>query len=123
MTPGGLDAGAKTATLDFDGTTVVAITRPAARRADHLAGAEPDAERSPRFRPTGSSGAALQETGPWAMFRLLGRARMKRTGPAGRFTLTFSQGEREAVFEVRADSIVNPFAPGPLQEFRCPTVQ
>ena len=40
-----------------------------------------------------------------------------------RYTLTFTLGNREATFEIRAASVLNPFAPGVLQDFRCPSVR
>ncbi|MBV9654290.1 MAG: type VI secretion system membrane subunit TssM [Acetobacteraceae bacterium] len=123
MIPVGLDSNAKTATLDFDGTQVTATHDPP--RAVQITWPGPNRMQNVRlsFDPPASANAALAETGPWAMFRLLGHGQLQRTGAPDRFRLTFRQGEREAVFEVRADSIVNPFAPGPLQDFRCPVVQ
>jgi type VI secretion system protein ImpL len=48
---------------------------------------------------------------------------MKQGDSPERYTLTFQVGDREAVFEIRAGSVLNPFAAGVLQDFRCPTVQ
>jgi type VI secretion system protein ImpL len=71
--------------------------------------------------PRGGTGV-LSETGPWAMFRLFGRGTLQQAGSPERYLLTFSLGERSAAFEIRAGSVMNPFAPGVLQDFRCPSV-
>jgi type VI secretion system protein ImpL len=57
------------------------------------------------------------------MFRLFGHASLQQAGSSERYNLTFRVGGREAVFEIRAASVLNPFAPGVLQDFRCPSVQ
>ncbi len=72
--------------------------------------------------PAGGTGV-LQDAGPWALFRLFSRGVLTQGGSAERYTLTFSLGERQAVFEIRAGSVLNPFAPGMLQEFRCPVIK
>jgi type VI secretion system protein ImpL len=64
----------------------------------------------------------LSETGPWAMFRLFGRGTLQQAGSPERYILTFALGDRRASFEIRAGSVMNPFAPGVLQDFRCPAV-
>jgi type VI secretion system protein ImpL len=72
--------------------------------------------------PQGGTGV-LSETGPWAMFRLFARGTLQQAGSPEIYTLTFAIGERSATFELRAASVINPFAPGVLQEFRCPAVR
>ena len=58
------------------------------------------------------------------MFRLFARARMQQQAASPeRYNLTFQLGDRQAVFEIRVRSSVNPFAPAVLQDFRCPTVR
>jgi type VI secretion system protein ImpL len=124
ISPISLDAGAKQATLDLDGATIVSIHGPP--RATQITWPGPTRTQTVRlvFDPPPSGGsAALQDTGPWAMFRMFGRARMKQGDSPERYTLTFQVGDREAVFEIRAGSVLNPFAAGVLQDFRCPTVQ
>ena len=64
----------------------------------------------------------LAQTGPWAMFRLFGQGTLQQAGSPERYTLSFSLGGRSATFELRAASVMNPFAPGVLQDFRCPSV-
>jgi type VI secretion system protein ImpL len=73
------------------------------------------------FDPPPSSGPpVLQANGPWALFRLFSQGNLQQAGSADRYTLTFNLGDRQAVFEIRAGSVLNPFAPGVLRDFRCP---
>ncbi len=72
--------------------------------------------------PPGGTGV-LAQTGPWAMFRLFGQGTLQQAGSPERYTLSFSRGGRSATFELRAGSVMNPFAPGVLQDFRCPSVR
>ena len=72
--------------------------------------------------PAGKPGA-ITESGPWAMFRLFVRGDLQQAGSSEIYRLSFQHGERRAAFEIRAGSVLNPFMPGLLQQFRCPTVQ
>ncbi len=123
ITPVSVDRMTRQAALDLDGTPVIAsheaprstqITWPssAATSAAHLV-----------FDPP-SSGApnGLQDTGPWSMFRLFGRGKLRPGTSPGRYMLTFQIGDRQAVFEIRASAGLDPFTPGLLQDFRCPEV-
>jgi type VI secretion system protein ImpL len=124
IAPISLDAGARQATLDLDGTAIVSIHGPP--RATQITW--PGANRTQTVRlvfdpPPAGGPSAVTDTGPWAMFRMFGRARMKQGDSPEKYTLTFQVGDREAVFEIRAGSVLNPFAVGVLQDFRCPSVQ
>jgi type VI secretion system protein ImpL len=72
--------------------------------------------------PTGAA-SALQETGPWSLFRLFARGRLQQAAAPGRYNLTFQIGDRQAVFELRTNAAANPFTPELLQEFHCPVLQ
>ena len=119
--PVSIDNGAKQVTLDFDGTTLVYAHGPL--RAMSVTWPGPNRMNSARlvFDPPPSSGPpVLQANGPWALFRLFSQGNLQQAGSADRYTLTFNLGDRQAVFEVRAGSVLNPFAPGVLRDFRCP---
>ncbi|HEY0419024.1 MAG TPA: type VI secretion IcmF C-terminal domain-containing protein, partial [Acetobacteraceae bacterium] len=76
------------------------------------------------FDPQPSSGPpVLQETGPWALFRLFGRGVLTQAGGAERYQLAFTLADRRVTFDIRAASVQNPFAPGILQGFKCPTLK
>jgi type VI secretion system protein ImpL len=127
ITPIGADSGTKQATLDLDGTTIV-YTRGTQRPTQVI---WPTFSLQPTMRlvfdpPAGE----LRESGPWALFRLFGHARVQpqpqpqpQPGTADRYSLTFQVGQRQAVFDVRLPAGLNPLAPGLLQEFHCPSVR
>jgi type VI secretion system protein ImpL len=121
ITPVELDAGAKQVTLDLDGMSVTYAHGPL--RSTQVIW--PGANRMNNVRlvfdppPAGASGT-LQESGPWALFRLFGRGNLVQGSAPELYRLSFKIGEREAVFEIRAGSVLNPFAPGTLRDFRCP---
>ncbi len=124
ITPVRLDPGAAQVSLDFDGTSVTYAHGPP--RATQITWPGPTRIQNARLvfdpPPPGGTGV-LSESGPWAMFRLFGRGVIRQAGSPERYTLTFDLGPRQAVFEIRAASVLNPFAPGLLAEFRCPTVR
>jgi type VI secretion system protein ImpL len=73
------------------------------------------------FDPLPSAGAGIfQASGAWALFRLFEKGSVQRSDWADRYTLSFANGERQASFEIRAGSVINPFAPGLLAGFQCP---
>lgn len=58
--------------------------------------------------------------GPWALFRLLDRARIEPLGAPEKFKASFEAGGQRASFEVTAASVRNPLRLRELAEFRCP---
>jgi type VI secretion system protein ImpL len=72
-----------------------------------------------QFLPPLEGYSGLSEEGPWALFRVFDKARITRTPNPAIFILTFTIQEREAKFELRASSAVNPFQLSDLQSFRC----
>ena len=124
LTPVSLDPGAKQVMLDFDGVVVNYDHGPL--RSTQITWPGPNRMTNVRLRfdppPAGGTGV-LQASGPWALFRLFGQGQLVQAGSAERYQLTFQIGERRAVFEIRAGSVLNPFAPGVLQEFRCPALR
>ncbi|MBL6613108.1 MAG: type VI secretion system membrane subunit TssM [Reyranella sp.] len=123
ITPIELDPGASMVSLEFDGTSVTYAHGPA--RSTQITWPGPNRMTNVRLvfepHPAGGTGV-LSETGPWAMFRLFARGTLQQAGSPERYLLTFNLGERSATFEIRAGSVMNPFAPGVLQDFRCPVV-
>jgi type VI secretion system protein ImpL len=121
VTPLDLDPGARQVTLDLGGASVSYAHGPARATAVSWPAAGGSAARLV-FDPP-APGAALQASGPWALFRLIGQGSLQAQGSSDSYTLTFQQGERRAVFAVRAGSVLNPLAPGVLQDFRCPALR
>jgi type VI secretion system protein ImpL len=122
ITPLSLDDGAKQVTLTLGGTTITYAH--GAPRATEITWPGPSGTDNVQlaFDPPPKNGAGtLQDSGPWALFRLFGRGELRRSGSADRYTLTFQSGERQASFEIRAGSVHNPFTPGLLRGFQCPS--
>jgi type VI secretion system protein ImpL len=63
----------------------------------------------------------IETQGPWALFRLIDKARKENAGPQT-FLATFGEGDATAVFRISLPSERNPFSRGGLWSFRCPTV-
>jgi type VI secretion system protein ImpL len=123
ITPTTLDNGARQVTLDLDGLTVSNVHGPT--RATQVTW--PGTNRMQNVRlifdpPSSGATGVFTATGPWALFRLFGQGSLVQAGSPELYTLSFRQGDRQAAFEIRAGSVLNPFAPGVLQEFRCPTL-
>jgi type VI secretion system protein ImpL len=122
ITPVSADAATRQVALDLDGTTIV-YTR-GTQRSTQVTWPSFSLQPTLRLVFDPPLAGAVQETGPWALFRLLGRGRLQaQAGATDRYTLTFQLGDRQAVFEVRVQASANPLAPGLLQDFHCPTVR
>jgi len=70
--------------------------------------------------PMTGSASGITEEGPWALFRLFDRAKLYKFARSEQFALTFNVDGRDAAFELRANSAINPFKLNELQQFRCP---
>jgi type VI secretion system protein ImpL len=122
--PVSADSGTRQVTLDFDGTSVVYAQGPT--RPTQITWPGPNRMTNLRlvFDPAPSSGApVLQAAGPWALFRLFGQGRLERGGGSELYALTFNLADRQVAYDIRAGSVQNPFAPGVLQDFRCPSLR
>ena len=116
-----IDTNAKQVTLDLDGLSIVYAHGP--QRATSVTWPGPNRMNNARlvFDPGPSSGQpVLQATGPWALFRLFGMGTLEQNGGSDSYKLSFTVGDRNASFEIRAGSVLNPFAPGVLRDFKCP---
>ena len=124
ITPVDLDPGATQVSLELDGTSVTYAHGPS--RSTQIVWPGPNRIQNVRlvFDPPPSGGTGvLAENSPWGMFRLFGLGTLTQAGSRERYTLSFALGNRQATFELRAASVLNPFAPGLLQDFRCPSVR
>jgi len=124
ITPVGVDPGASQVSLELDGTSIVYSRGPSI--STQIVWPGPNRIQNVRLvfdpPPAGGTGV-LAENSPWGMFRLFGRGVLTPAGSRESYTLSFSLGNRQATFELRAASVLNPFTPGILQEFRCPSVR
>jgi type VI secretion system protein ImpL len=112
-----IDSNAKQVTLDLDGQSIVYAHGPA--RSTPVTWPGPN--RMTNVRLVFDTGQpVLKASGPWALFRLFADGTLAQTGEADRYTLNFTVGDRHASYEIRAGSVLNPFAPGVLRGFQCP---
>jgi type VI secretion system protein ImpL len=124
VTPVSVGPGTQQARLDLSGPPIV-VGHDASRPMQITwPGSGHSTLASLAFDPPPADGTGvLQENGPWAMFRLLRRARPQPGSSPELYTLTFQAGDRSASFALRAASLLNPFASGVLQDFHCPTIR
>jgi type VI secretion system protein ImpL len=121
IVPVDLDSKSTQVVLEVDGQTVTYDHGPP--RAVHMTWPGPSGVGHVRiaFQPqTSGSTSALEKDGVWAWFRVLQDAQMKQSTGADRYVATFKVGDRVATFEIRANSVINPFASNLLESFRCP---
>jgi type VI secretion system protein ImpL len=63
----------------------------------------------------------VQQTGPWALFRLVDASQLSSRGSPDRFTITIGKADGPKVtYELHAASVTNPFSLRVLRSFRCP---
>jgi len=58
--------------------------------------------------------------GSWALFRLIDRGNPQSGSQPERMQITYVLDGSRVVFELRAQSVYNPFKLQALEEFRCP---
>jgi len=121
ITPEALDPKAKEVTLEIDGQSVNFAHRdgtpkPAAITWPGSVGLA----RVVLQPPSRDAGNAISRDGPWALFRLLSAAEIRRTNVSDRNRVIFNIGGRIAIFELQASSVYNPFALQALSKFACP---
>ena len=121
ITPEALDPKAKGIVLEIDGQQVafrhqdglprpVAITWPGGVGLARVS-----------FEPAKSgSENTLSRDGPWAWYRLLDAAEIRKTNVSDRSKMYFNVGGRVAIFEMQSSSVLNPFALTALAKFSCP---
>lgn len=64
--------------------------------------------------------SVMTRDGPWAWFRLLDAAEVRRTNVSDRKKVIFNIGGRIAIFQLQSGSVINPFALPALSKFSCP---
>jgi type VI secretion system protein ImpL len=112
-----IDTDAKQVTLDLDGQSIVYAHGPV--RSTSVTW--PGANGMTNVRLVFDSGQpVLKTSGPWALFRLFADGMLTQAGDADRYTLHLSAGNKHVSYEIRAGSVLNPFAPGVLRGFQCP---
>ncbi|HUB45724.1 MAG TPA: type VI secretion system membrane subunit TssM [Acetobacteraceae bacterium] len=119
ITPDTLDRGANQVTLELGSQVISYAHGPQVATSVTWPGSGMNTARLV-FQPPPAGGGVLQANGPWALFRLFDQGTLQEAGSSDLYRLTFHVGNREASFDIRAGSVLNPFAPGMLHDFRCP---
>lgn len=121
ITPEALDPKAQGITLEVDGQVVAfkhsdGLPRPGAIVWPGTVGLA-----RVTFDPaaTGSE-STLSRDGPWAWYRLLDAAEIRKTNVSDRSRLIFNVGGRIAIFQMQSGSVLNPFNLTALAKFSCP---
>ncbi len=122
LRPLSLDPGATGVKLDFGGITATWAAGDTGAKVFDWPGPTHMTSVRVDFTPAGS-GADLQQTGPWALFRLLAQGQLEPVGAGESYTLTLLQGERQARFDLSAGSAHSPFDAALLTGFRCPVLR
>jgi type VI secretion system protein ImpL len=73
-----------------------------------------------RIESTPPSRNEYRTEGPWAWFRMIDKGVLESSSQAERYKLTFDLDGRKMVYELTANSVVNPFRRDVLEQFRCP---
>ena len=110
------DPGLAPLTLDIDGQSLQFDPGPAGPQSAQWPG--PRGGLTAQLK-LGNAGVLATE-GPWALFRLVDRARTEPLGAPEKLRATFEAGGRRASFEITASSVQNPLRLRELAEFRCP---
>lgn len=120
ITPEAIDPKAKQLVLEIDGQEVnfahnmapkpSAITWPGAVGSSRIV-----------LQPVvNNTSNAITREGPWAWFRLLSAAEVRRTNVSDRNRVIFNVGGRIAIFRLQSGSVLNPFSLAALGKFSCP---
>ncbi|MEM6897853.1 MAG: type VI secretion IcmF C-terminal domain-containing protein, partial [Pseudomonadota bacterium] len=121
ITPEALDPKARRVVLDIDGQAVEFqhsdTPRPAAITWPGGVGSAL-VSMQPEERNTANT---IARDGPWAWFRLLSAAEVRRTNVSDRNRVIFNVGGRIAIFQLQSGSVLNPFSLPALGKFSCPT--
>jgi type VI secretion system protein ImpL len=119
MKPVFLDANVRSFSLDLEGQQFLYRHGPARLLRAQWPG--PNSTGQVRLEFKDDSGARLASTieGPWAWFRLLDRSEL-RDRPRDIVQASFGERGRKTTWELRADTVNNPFMSKTISEFRCP---
>ncbi len=120
LKPTYLDANVRSFTLDLDGQTFRYRHGPVQIKRAQWPG--PNGTGTVRLQFEDDSGARLASTyeGPWAWFRLLDDSDQMLMAP-DELLASFVVRNRRSTWELRANSVLNPFNLSALQQFRCPS--
>ncbi len=119
LTPRQLDANAASVFIDINGQSLTYNHGP--QRGARFKWPSAEGRARVAFTPTdGGATASVTKQGSWALFRLNDMARKSKSGGREYIQVEFSIGNHRAQFDLRADTVLNPFTLSSLRSFRCP---
>lgn len=121
ITPEALDPKARGITLEVDGQAVEFKHSDGQPRPSAIVWPGTVGLARVAFNPEVSgSESTLSRDGPWAWYRLLDAATIRKTNVSDRSRLIFNVGGRIAIFQMQSGSVLNPFNLPALAKFVCP---
>ncbi len=120
LMPVSLDANATQVLLNIDGQELSYAHGPPRPQRMQWPGPGPTQVRLAFSPALPGQASTINLTGPWSFFRLLDSGTVQPSAQPDRLTVTFFVGGRSATFELRANSVLNPFTMRELGRFRCP---
>ena len=120
LKPIGVDGSVAGFQINIEGQTVEYAHGPPIPVKIRWPGPDPGAGVVLTFVTSDSRTVSKVEEGPWALFRALEKASIEPAGRNEVFRVTFQADGYKARYELRADSVYNPFKLPELQQFRCP---
>jgi type VI secretion system protein ImpL len=123
LTPTSLDADAAQAKLELGAISVSYAHGPQVPTMVTWPGADGMQTARLIITQAGGNPAEIDAAGPWALFHLFSQGSLSENGSSDQYTLTFNIGGHRVSYSIGANSVLNPFAPGMLTDFRCPSLQ
>ena len=120
LKPIALDSSVAAFRINIDGQTEEYSHGPALASKFQWPGPHPNLGVILTFSTLDGKVVSKVEEGPWAWLRTLDKATIERTSLQEVFRITFQIDAYKARYELRADSVYNPFNLSELQQFRCP---
>ncbi len=117
VTPVNMDAAVRRFILDVDGQSFVYQHGPERTLPATWPGPKPGTAAA-TFEDAASGRPNIAFSGPWAWFRLLDAAQIRKESDL-RYEVTLEKGGYKALVRIDASSVVNPFGQRDLQQFRC----
>lgn len=117
VTPLNMDTAVRRFILDVDGQSFVYQHGPERTQPASWPGPKPGTAAA-TFEDAVSGRPNIATSGPWAWFRLLDSAQIRKESDL-RYEVTFEKGGYKALVRIDASSVVNPFGQRDLQQFRC----
>lgn len=115
-----LDRNISRFSLDIDGQRISYRHGPSRWQKVQWPGPEGEGQARISFESRSGSLQSYSTDGQWSWFRLLDKSRVRRTSHDDRMRISFRVKKHTAKYELRANSVMNPFRLKSLSKFRAP---